>query len=150
MSCGRFVIFVNLLFVVPAFGLEPVAELSASDDLLGFNGFGSAVAVDGDVIAVGAPLDDELEKGLTHGAVYVFRRIGGHWFEEAKLFGSQAGWNDVFGSSVAIQGNLLVVGQPHSDPAGSDFGAAYVFRRNGATWVEARESDDHSANRWQR
>lgn len=23
-------------------------------------------------------------------------------------------------------------------------------RENGATWVEARESDDHSANRWQR
>ena len=45
--------------------------------------FGSGVAADGEVIAVGAPWDNY--STTNSGAVYVFRRSGGVWVKEARL-----------------------------------------------------------------
>ncbi len=57
--------------------------------------------------------------------------------EQAKLTASDAAEEDVFGRSVAISGDYLVVGAPSRaglEPSGR--GAAYVFRREASTWVE--------------
>jgi hypothetical protein len=78
-----------------------------------------SVAVDGDRIAVGAPfdLDDQ-------GSVYVFDRDdNGQWLE-TKLTASDGGRGDVFGSSVAVDGDRVVVGAGGQN---DDTGAVYVF-----------------------
>lgn len=46
------------------------------------------------------------------------------------------GYGEDFGNSVAISGDWLVIGAPSDDELAGDAGAAYVFRRHGARWIE--------------
>jgi len=47
-----------------------------------------------------------------------------------------SGYGEGFGKSVAISGDWLVVGAPEDDELAEDAGAAYIFRRVGAQWIE--------------
>ena len=113
-----------------------VATLEASDTAAS-DAFGSGVALDGDVIAVGAPAGPGAASA-NQGAVYVFKRSGASWSQVAKLTASDAGGGDEFGATVAIKGDIIVVGAPGADIGGAfDAGAAYVFRNTtGNTWTE--------------
>ncbi len=110
--------------------LGEMAEVTASN--AGANHqFGWAVAVDGDTLVVGAV--NAYGSDWFTGAVYVFTRnqAGAEsWGEVVKLVGSDTVAFDLFGHSVAISGDLVVVGAPWSDPSGDSSGAAYVFERN--------------------
>jgi len=55
---------------------------------------------------------------------------------EARLLPSDPGGSDYFGWSVATSGDTIVVGAPRNDSPLADAGAAYIFVRSGATWVE--------------
>lgn len=131
------------------------AYLKASNSE-GLDLFGTAVAVSGDTIVVGAPYEASNARGIngnqrnnaasSSGAAYVFVRSGGKWNQQAYLKASNAG--GMFGKSVAVSGNTIVVGAPeegssargvNSAPpsngaAGS--GAAYVFVRRGSRWSQ--------------
>ena len=62
------------------------------------------------------------------------------WDEEAKLTRSGAATSDLFGSDVALDGDVAVVGALWVDHSGlTDPGAAYVFNRSGTTWSEEDE-----------
>lgn len=94
-------------------------------------GFGRAIAIDQDTIAVSA---GHKNRG---GSVYVFIRSGSTWVQQAQLFDSQT--DSRFGRSVALQGNTLVVTAPEADipddpPPQLHKGAAYVYTRAGSTW----------------
>lgn len=95
--------------------------------------FGSSVAISGDAAVVGAPFH------ASTGAAYVFRRTAGVWAEETKLTSITLGSSDRFGRSVAIDGDVIVVGAPEDDDVASNAGAAYVFRYDGAVWVEEQK-----------
>jgi hypothetical protein len=111
-----------------------VQKLLASDAESG-DSFGFSSAIDGDWAAVGAPYESDI--AVNSGAVYVFQRVGASWVETQKLKASDASFGSVFGSSVSIAGDVLVVGSPVNSPQGiSGAGAAYVFERVGATWME--------------
>lgn len=96
--------------------------------------FGRSVALDGDYLIAGAKGDDEM--GNNSGAAYIFHRSGDVWIEEAKLKAADAGINDFFGFSVGIQGATVVVGAWQNGEKGLGSGAAYVFERRGASWVQ--------------
>jgi hypothetical protein len=118
--------------------------------------FGSAVAVSGNTVVIGArgedgsgtgddPASDELAD--SSGAAYVFTRAGSAWSQQAYLKASNTGADDGFGASVGISGDTLLVGAPGEDGGGqgidpasdereTDSGAAYVFTRIGTTWTE--------------
>ncbi len=99
------------------------------------NLFGSSVAVSGDVAVMGAPGED-CAAGTDCGAAYVYRFNGSWWEQEQKLASLEPMRNDLFGGSVAVNGDVAVVGAPlHSCAAGYACGAAYVYRFNGSTWV---------------
>ena len=101
------------------------AKLTNSDAAV-FDGYGSAVSIDGDWAVVGA------SGAGSQGKVYVYHRNGSTWTEEAQLVPSAPG-SDLFGTSVSITGNTLVVGT---------WTSAYVFRRSAAGWTaEATLSD---------
>ncbi|MFB3133484.1 MAG: FG-GAP repeat protein, partial [Rhodothermales bacterium] len=106
------------------------AKLIASDAGEG-DSFGRAVALDGDYLLVSAPGNDE--QGERTGAVYVFKRDGETWTQQAKLTASDAGVLDGFGSAVALEGALAAIGA-----SGDDFptGSVYLFERDGETWIE--------------
>ncbi len=107
-------------------------KLTASDGIYG-DGFGFSLAVSGDDLVVGAP-GYIIATGEVVGAAYVFRRSGPRWIQTAQLFvdfGVPPMDYEAFGWSVAIAGDLIVVGAPQIFPAviGGGYGTAYVFRR---------------------
>lgn len=108
------------------------SEQVQANDLGAADEFGSAVAIDGDTMIVGASQEDP--GGLTEaGAAYVFTRVDGAWVQQVKLVASDASAIDFFGASVAIFGNTAVVGAPG---ANNNSGSAYVFERSGEVWTE--------------
>jgi len=123
-----------------ALAIDKMAELSPSDGP--GNVFGWSVAIDGDYIVVGAPEDSEADTRA--GAAYVFKREGGDWVEQQKLIASDAGWYQKAGWAVAVSGDLVAVGAPHIDLDFPGPGKAYVFRREGDSWVEEVLSADSS------
>lgn len=134
--------------------------------------FGYSVAMDGDTLVVGAVGEESTTKEIVYGsdlsttndngretgAVYIFKRAGEMWIQEAYLkapngtsympFPYTVG--DYFGTNVAISGNTVVVGVPYEDSSTSDIingadltatndnlhnaGSVYVFSRSGSTW----------------
>ena len=105
-----------------------VIKLTASDSGEG-DSFGRNVAVSGDTAVVGATGNDA--KGFLAGAAYAFQRDeggAGNWGELKKLTASDAGFEDRFGWSVAISGDIAVIGVPYEDAGGLNAGAAYVFQ----------------------
>ncbi len=96
--------------------------------------FGSAAATDGERVLVGSPFEGEAAD--LAGAAYVYRRVGSGWIEEQKLVPASAGLGDKAGSSVAIEGDLAVVGARHRPGAGgAQAGALFVWRRTAGVWV---------------
>jgi hypothetical protein len=80
---------------------------------------------------------DDDDAGASSGAAYVFEKNGNVWIEVAKLTAADADAGDGFGRSVALDGDVALVGAPSKDSAPSfDQGAAYVFERLG-TWTQA-------------
>lgn len=99
-----------------------------------YDRFGYSVSIDGDLAVVGAWTDDDAEHAS--GSVYVFRRDGADWLEEAKLLPRDAERYKCFGSSVSVSGDYLIVGARGDDVFAWDSGSAYVFRYDGVNWVE--------------
>jgi hypothetical protein len=111
------------------------AKLATSDGAsFGDSGFvGDSVAIDGDTVFLGAQDPNDF------GAVYVFNRPAGGWAaadidndttngilvqETAKLTASDGAAGDVFGGSVAVDGNTVVIGASDGDTEVSSAGAA--------------------------
>jgi hypothetical protein len=110
------------------------AHLFASDGEA-FDGFGWA-AISGDTAIVTADRDDTPD-GTDAGSAYVFVRNGDVWMEEAHLFASDGAADDLFGASVAVADDTVVVGSSADDTRdGIDAGSAYVFVRNAGVWTE--------------
>jgi hypothetical protein len=109
---------------------NPVATLAAADAKPG-DQFGHSVAASEDHIVVGAPGDKE--RGFAAGSAYIFGRnpeSGTGWRQVAKIFAGDAVPGRQFGQSIAISGDLLVVGSQLDDDSARSPGSAYVFERN--------------------
>lgn len=128
------------------------------------NFFGTAVSISGDTLVVGAPGESSSQtvitsggpsntdgKASSSGAVYVFRRSGATWEQEAWVKATNAETGDEFGTSVALSGDTLVVGAPYEDSSqtqisnamnssadniASGSGAVYVYRRSATQWSQ--------------
>lgn len=95
------------------------------------NRFGYAACLQGDLILVGCPFEDE--EGSNRGAAYLFSRdLGGleAWGMAKRITAADPTDSSWFGSAVAIDGPLAVVGEAWNDGGGTNRGAAYVFARD--------------------
>ncbi len=133
------------------------AYLKASNTEAGDN-FGAAVAISGDTLVVGAPVEDSAVTGvggaqadngaIDSGAVYVFTRSAGVWSQQAYVKASNTEAGDNFGAAVAISGETLAVGAyaedsaatgvggAQADNSAADSGAVYVFARTAGLWSQ--------------
>lgn len=106
---------------------EEITKLTNPENA-GQDSYAYSVAVSGDTAVVGDYL--ESGSGVNRGAAHIYERnLGGrnNWGEVTRLIASDADDNDMFGLSVAIDGDFIVVGALGKDYA---TGAAYVFQRN--------------------
>src|SRR6202042_2176708 len=111
-------------------------ELTSSDEATG-DSFGNAIAISGGILVAGAPW-----KNNGKGAAYIFAQNQGGtnaWGQVAELNALDGAAGDAFGHSVAVDGNVIVIGASHKNKG---IGTAYVFLRNqGGTnnWGQASE-----------
>jgi trimeric autotransporter adhesin len=123
-----------------------------------FDHFGTSLDLDGNILAIGAVNEGSSASGVDgngeddslpgSGAVYVFRRQGGDWAQDAYIKAAVPGQGDFFGVSVSVSGNNLAVGAMLEDSSATgvdgdqtsndrpNSGAAYLFRRQGGDWAQ--------------
>jgi uncharacterized protein (TIGR03437 family) len=144
------------VFVRSGLNWSQQAYLKASQTARG-NGFGSAVAIDGETLVVGSVFESSRARGvngdqtdlgfLSSGAAYVFVRLaGGPWVQQAYLKASNTSEYSFFGRSVSISGETVLVGadgEPSAtrgvnndtgNQSARNAGAGYIFVRSGSTW----------------
>jgi hypothetical protein len=110
-----------------------VAQLTAGDGA-DEDAFGTSVSIRGDTLVVGAPTNQ------LSGAAYVYVRPVTGWAStssyDAKLTASDGqDWN-IFGWSVAISGDTIVIGSSY---ANEERGSAYVYVRPADGWATTTE-----------
>ncbi len=126
-------LFLNatLAFADPAVLLETTRLMPADGAPNG--GYGRSVAIDGNIAVVGATAGNPGSGPELQGAAYVFERNSqGVWQQTAKLTRGPDQAGDVFGYDVAVDGNVIAVGEPF-------FEHVYVFEKQGASWVRTAE-----------
>ncbi len=141
------------------------AYVKAANNDLGeyYDNFGSSIALSGDTLAVGAYQEDSNQTTITNGtdassdnsnsssgAVYVYRRTGTSWAQEAYVKSANNDAYDMFGSS-ALSGDTLAVGASgeasnqttitngttaSSNNSNAYSGAVYVYKRTGTSWAQ--------------
>ncbi len=98
-------------------------RISANDGHSG-DAFGQDVSMALDTIVVGAPSRrpraSEPRNGA--GAAYVFRRSGTAWVQRQKIVPAGLVPTEDFGTSVAINSSMIIVGAPRVDPEGDGYG----------------------------
>lgn len=129
------------VWVKPAGGWNPAANLETAEllptDPVSGGSFGGAISIEGANVVVTSPYfgsDTTLhEKG------YVFVQPAAGWSgtvsEDAQLLGADATNSFLFGQSVSISGDTVVIGAPFADTFfTSSEGAAYIFDKPSAGW----------------
>jgi hypothetical protein len=132
MNGPSFLLAAALALASPAASQCLLSELTASDGEP-YQQFGWSVAMHADRALVGAPLWGGQP---TTGFAHVYERVGAGWVEVARLAPADTDGSVQFGHGVALHGETALVGArfaPGSAPSG---GAAYVFERVAATWVQ--------------
>ena len=86
--------------------------------------FGSAVAIDGGRLIVGAP-----DANFGKGSVYIFDQVGSKWVENTRLAPSDLASGANFGQAVAIDMDSAVVGAPGMN-------TIYTYQRESANWEQ--------------
>ncbi len=132
-------LFTILWLIGLIFSLQPLSaqtllesKLTAGDGDSG-DAFGTAVAISGNRLIIGAPFDEP--HGSKSGSAYLFVNNGSGWVQEAKLTASDGASEDWFGFSVDMDSTYAIVGAPHNFVLGGQ-GKAYIFKRQGNSWVE--------------
>jgi hypothetical protein len=120
--------------------------------------FGTAVAISGDWLAVGAPKESSRAAGIngdqtddsedSSGAVYLFSDDGAGWAQRAYVKASNPEAVDVFGTELAMDGNTLAVAAWAEDgdatgvngeadvAVAANAGAVYVFAHSNGAWEQ--------------
>jgi hypothetical protein len=116
-------------------GIWSFTQKVVSSDSAPEDNFGRAIALDNDLLVITARKEDV--SVVNDGAAYVFRHKAGIWYEEAKLTADDSTDGARFGQSVAVRGNLIVVGARDADTTAANMaGAAYVFSDFGHEWLQ--------------
>lgn len=146
------------VFVREGRGYRVQAHLKGSRSTPG-DRFGSALAIAGDILVIGAPNEGGVAPGANclhfvcgpegpgagmagFGAAYVFARSGETWTEQAYLQSDDPTARVRFGAGVAVSGESVLIGAPGEDvkvanPVEHVMGAAgavYIFTRTGSVW----------------
>lgn len=111
-----------------------VAELTGTDTQT-LSSLGTSVAINGNIVVVGAPGGSSVANGYVPGAVYVYAKPSTGWAnitQLAKLTPSDSSAADGFGYSVAISGNTIVTG--------SNLSQLYVFVEPDGGWTNMNET----------
>jgi Calx-beta domain/FG-GAP repeat/Domain of unknown function (DUF4214) len=115
-------------------------QLTASDGV-SFDEFGSAVAIKGNTVLIGAWLA-KIGSSTSQGAVYVFTRSGTTWTQQQKLTAGDGLSGDQFGGAIGLTNDSAVIGARQDlgcNGCNVGPGKAYVFVRSGSIWSQQQK-----------
>jgi hypothetical protein len=145
-------------------GTGQLAYIKANHVGVGY-AFGSAVAASEELIVIGAPHESGSAVGVngrgdntsaSSGAAYVYTKNANTVTFSAYLKATNTGPQDLFGTSVSVSENTILVGAPGEDSSApgvggnqldnssSNAGAAYTYESAGGTWVPQAYFKPHS------
>ncbi len=136
MAPSRSFALVSLLLFSGALCAQREVQLIRVKDQNSLGSFGRSTAVSGNFMAVGSP-DERLTTNYM-GAVYVFKKGANGWVRDAKLTAPTPILHERFGSSLALSGDLLVVGGP-AHLAKTTSGKIHIFRHKKGKWIHEAE-----------
>jgi hypothetical protein len=128
------------VFVRDALGNWAKQQRLTANDSSTYPHFGSAVALQGDTLLIGAEFQD-VSGVIYRGATYVFTRNVGTWTQRARLSAADGEARDNFGSTLALDADTALIGSRLANLAGqNNRGAVYAFvRSTPAIWnLQAR------------
>lgn len=102
--------------------------LTANDAKAG-DAFGQSIALTEQFLVIGAPHSDAPHKDS--GSAYVYVRENNSWHFQSKLTARDGADGDLFGISVAIDGDTILVGADLNDEKAEKAGAVYVYQFDG-------------------
>jgi hypothetical protein len=102
-------------------------KLLANDGMADDN-FGENASIRNEIAVISSPYNDEIATNA--GAVYVFEKdSSGTWTQSAKIQASNGIASEFFGTSIAFDGNIMVIGATGHDSSNVDgSGSAYIYR----------------------
>lgn len=106
--------------------------------------FGSAIAIDGEDLLIGAAGSRE-----SPGAVYAFKNVNDRWRQTQKFAAPDALTDDCFGCAIALSSNTALIGAPMRSEDDQIVGGAYAFSRKDAHWTMSQkllENEDGSSD----
>jgi hypothetical protein len=127
------------VFAPDADGTWSQTQILLADDGVVFDNFGSAIALDGDTLAIGAH-GATVGANMAQGAAYIFTNAGGAWTQSDKVVADDGAAFDNFGMSAALVGSTLFVGASNAQ-VGSNFaqGAVYAYHYDGSQWTQSQK-----------
>jgi len=99
--------------------------------------FGGLVSISGDYVITAS--DSSGRSGMPHGPVYIFKRDGMAWTEQAKLTTLSLPGGDLFGNSIAISEDCAIVGAARGDGNKEGSGLVHLYNREGTSWTRQTE-----------
>ena len=96
--------------------------------------FGQSIALTESHLIIGAPRNDALD--VDSGAAYIYKRDKNTWRYQTKITASDGAAGDLFGISVAIDGNTILVGADLHDKTAENAGAVYVYVLDDNQWKQ--------------
>lgn len=101
-----------------------------------WSGRSIALSGDGSVIAIGSPLNTNVN-GTNAGHVRIFENIAGTWTQIGNVIEGDASW-DHSGTSVALSadGTIVAIGAPRHSGNGNESGQVRVFENIAGTWTK--------------
>ncbi len=122
--------------------------------------FGFSISISGNDMIIGSYREDEDANGNNTvpgaGSAYIYKNIGGIWYQVQKIVASSRDGNENFGISVNIAGNMAVVGaygdQEDANEANPLLacGSAFIFINSGGVWSQVQKITNTDRNTFDR
>ena len=107
----------------------------------GSNKLGWSVSIDGAFVIMGA-----YGTNSNTGTAHIYELVGSSWYGKGALTASDGAISDLFGTSVAIDGNYAICGAPGHDLTSGGEGAAYIFEKPTTGWTTMTETQKITAS----
>ncbi|WP_298519504.1 T9SS type A sorting domain-containing protein [uncultured Kordia sp.] len=137
-----------LLFIFPT--LLCAQWIQVGQDIDGennvdFSGFSISLSADGNIVAIGAPLNDDVDENAGH--VRVYQNNAGNWQQIGQDINGED-WIDQSGYSVSLSsdGSVVAIGARFHDDIFGDNGYVRIFQNNGGNWQQVGQDIIGEAN----
>ncbi|MCB0556160.1 MAG: FG-GAP repeat protein, partial [Phaeodactylibacter sp.] len=104
------------------------------DDGIDYMHFGVGNAIYGEFAFVGAWGDNS--NGTNSGSAFIYKKEGAGWQLSQKILPTDGDSEDKFGTTLAAWGDFCIVGAVGDEENGLESGSAYIFKRNGDSWIQ--------------